>query len=56
MDYALGFLTFGTFGFVAVFAYLSARAAEQQMKADGPKSLLSKDGAAEYAARNAHSA
>lgn len=56
MDYALGLLTFGTLGFVAAFAYISARVAEKQIKAGGPKSLLSKDGAAEYAARSARSA
>ena len=36
MDAALGFLTFGTLGFVAAFAYLNARATEkrrQEMRA-----------------------
>jgi hypothetical protein len=56
MDSALGFLTFGTLGFVAAFAYISARVAEKRMKEGGPKSSLSRDGAAEYAARNARSA
>lgn len=56
MDVAIGFLTFGTLGFVLAFAYISARVAEKQRKAGGPKSLLSKDGAAEYVARKTQSA
>lgn len=56
MDIAIGFLTFGTLGFVSAFAYISARVAEKQRTAGGPKSLLSKDGAAEYRARNTRSA
>ncbi|MDP2079342.1 MAG: hypothetical protein U0934_00010 [Pseudotabrizicola sp.] len=56
MDFAIGFLTFGTLGFVAAFAYISERVAEKQAKAGGPKSLLSKDGAAEYLARKTRSA
>ena len=40
MDIALGFLTFGTLGFVAVFAYLSARQAEGQLQHGGRKSSL----------------
>ena len=47
MDIALGFLTFGTMGFVMVFAYLQSRAMEERMKRGGPKSSLSRDGAAE---------
>jgi acyl-coenzyme A synthetase/AMP-(fatty) acid ligase len=47
MDIALGILTFGTIGFVMVFAYLQSRAMEERMKQGGPKSTLSKDGAAE---------
>jgi hypothetical protein len=47
MDIALGFLTFGTLGFVMVFAYLQTRAMEERMKRGGPKSSLSADGAAE---------
>jgi hypothetical protein len=47
MDIALGFLTFGTLGFVAVFAYLSARAADELRRKGGPKSSLSADGIAE---------
>jgi acyl-coenzyme A synthetase/AMP-(fatty) acid ligase len=47
MDIALGFLTFGTMGFVMVFGYLQSRAMEERMKRGGPKSSLSRDGAAE---------
>jgi hypothetical protein len=32
MDAALGLLTFGTIGFVAAFAYISARQAEKRLK------------------------
>lgn len=47
MDIALGFLTFGTLGFALVFGYLGARAAEERRQKGGPKSALSRDGAAE---------
>lgn len=47
MDMALGFLTFGTLGFVMAFGYLQARAMEERMRRGGPKSSLSRDGAAE---------
>lgn len=47
MDLALGFLTFGTLGFVMLFAFLESRAAEERRQRGGPKSALSKDGAAE---------
>ncbi len=47
MDIALGFLTFGTLGFVMAFAYLEKRAAEERRHKGGPKSALSRDGAAE---------
>lgn len=47
MDIALGFLTFGTLGFVMVFAYLEARATDEKHRRVGPKSSLSRDGAAE---------
>lgn len=47
MDIALGFLTFGTMGFVMVLGYLQSRAMEERMKRGGPKSSLSRDGAAE---------
>jgi len=47
MDFALGILTFGTLGFVAVFAFISARETEKLRKAGGKKSTLSRDGAAE---------
>lgn len=50
MELALGFLTFGTLGFVGVFAYLSARATDELRRKGGPKSSLSADG---IAARNA---
>ncbi len=51
MDIALGFLTFGTLGFVAVFGYLSHRAMEEMRNQPGPKSALSRDGAAERRAK-----
>jgi hypothetical protein len=55
MDSALGILTFGTLGFVLVFAYISAREAERRARLGGPKSTLSRDGKAEYlAARGAN--
>ncbi len=44
MDFGLGILTFGTLGFVAVFAYLSVLATEKRRKAKLPKSSLSRDG------------
>ena len=47
MDFGLGILTFGTLGFVAAFAYISARATERKRRAGGPKSALSRDGIAE---------
>jgi hypothetical protein len=48
MDFGLGILTFGTLGFVAVFAYISARETEKLRQAGGnKKSTLSRDGAAE---------
>lgn len=47
MDFALGILTFGTLGFVAAFAYISARVAEKRGSGDKPKSALSRDGVAE---------
>ncbi|MEM9047670.1 MAG: hypothetical protein AAGC92_03025 [Pseudomonadota bacterium] len=43
MAIGLGFLTFGTLGFVAAFAYLSARAMEKRRKLDLPKSSLAAD-------------
>lgn len=51
MDVALGFLTFGTLGFVVVFGYLSARAMEDMRNRPTPKSALSKDGIAERRAQ-----
>ncbi len=51
MDIALGFLTFGTIGFVMVFAYLEARATEERRRKGGPKSALSRDGVEERLAR-----
>ncbi|MGY6547746.1 MAG: hypothetical protein ACXIU7_01875 [Roseinatronobacter sp.] len=47
MDLALGFLTFGTISFVMVFGYLQSRAMEERLRRGGPKSSLSRDGAAE---------
>jgi|GEM_PF-3421910 len=35
MDLALGFLTFGTMGFVMVFGYLQSRAMEERMRVAG---------------------
>ena len=40
MDSALGILTFGTLGFVVVFAYIAAREAERRAKVGGPKSRI----------------
>ncbi|MEL7212266.1 MAG: hypothetical protein AAGK92_06365 [Pseudomonadota bacterium] len=51
MDFGLGLLTFGTLGFVAVFGYISARDTEKRRQQGGPKSALSRDGAAERLAR-----
>jgi hypothetical protein len=56
MDSALGILTFGTLGFVVVFAYIAAREAERRAKVGGPKSTLSRDGKAEYLAARGISA
>lgn len=56
MDSALGFLTFGTLGFVVVFAYVSSRVAARKAREGGEKSTLSRDGAAEYLARTSRSA
>ena len=54
MDIGLGILTFGTLGFMVAFGYISARVADKQRRAGGPKSALSKDGIAErLAARGA---
>jgi hypothetical protein len=47
MDFGLGLLTFGTLGFVAAFAYISARTTEKRRREGGPKSALSRDGIAE---------
>ncbi len=51
MELALGFLTFGTLGFVAVFGYLSTRAMEEMRNNPTEKSALSRDGIAERRAR-----
>jgi hypothetical protein len=40
MDIAIGFLTFGTLGFVAVFAYVSARVTEKRRQEGHPPSSL----------------
>lgn len=42
MDIALGFLTFGTLGFVAVFAFLSARVADRQRREGSERSSLAR--------------
>jgi hypothetical protein len=52
MDFGLGILTFGTFGFVLAFAYLNIRATEKLRKGDAPKSSLSRDGIEERLARS----
>lgn len=52
MDFALGILTFGTLGFVAAFAYISARTSEKA-RGKTPKSTLSSDGAREFLERQA---
>ena len=53
MSIGLGILTFGTLGFVAAFAYISARVTEKYRRADTPKSSLSADGIAERLAAKA---
>jgi hypothetical protein len=47
METLVGILAFGKLGFIAIFAYVSARAAEKLYKSDTPKSSLSRDGIAE---------
>ncbi|MEM1388045.1 MAG: hypothetical protein AAF748_11900 [Pseudomonadota bacterium] len=47
MPLGLGLLTFGTLGFVLIFAYLSIRGLEKLRDSDAPKSSLSRDGIAE---------
>lgn len=42
MDGALGFLTFGTLGFVAAFGYVSARIAARR-RAEAKPSTLARD-------------
>jgi hypothetical protein len=44
MDFGLGMLTFGTLGFVLVFAYANMRATQKLRESDTPKSSLSRDG------------
>jgi hypothetical protein len=55
MDFGLGLLTFGTLGFVLVFAYLNIRAMEKLKNSDAPKSSLSRDGIEERLAQRAAS-
>ena len=55
MDFGLGILTFGTLGFVAAFAYISARQTEKRRKSNAPKSALSRDGIEERLAKAAAS-
>ena len=53
METLVGVLSFGTLGFVVVFAYLGVRAMEKMRESDTPKSSLSRDGIKErLAARN----
>lgn len=51
MDFALGFLTFGTLGFMVAFGFISARVTEKRRKSGAPKSSLSKDGIQERLAQ-----
>jgi hypothetical protein len=53
MDFGLGILTFGTLGFVLVFAYLNIRATEKLRNSNAPKSSLSRDGIEERLAERA---
>jgi hypothetical protein len=53
MDFGLGILTFGTLGFVLVFAYLNIRATEKLRNSNAPKSSLSRDGIEERLAKRA---
>lgn len=53
METVAGVLAFGTLGFVAVFAYISARSTEKYRQSKPPKSALSRDGAQERLARTA---
>jgi hypothetical protein len=46
MDSAIGFLTFGTLGFVLAFAYISARAAEKQLNDTRARKALERDAGA----------
>ncbi len=50
MDVAIGFLTFGTLGFVMAFAYISARATEKLRREGGPRSALSRGNSAKVEA------
>lgn len=45
MDFGLGLLTFGTFGFVIAFGYASVRSIERRRATPGKKSTLAADGA-----------
>lgn len=49
MDGAIGFLTFGTLGFLLAFAYISARATEKQLKDTRARKALERDTAAKVA-------
>ncbi|MEL6234777.1 MAG: hypothetical protein AAFR46_10240 [Pseudomonadota bacterium] len=53
MGIGLGILTFGTLGFVAAFAYLSARSMEKRRKMNLPKSSLAADAPHRMRARGA---
>lgn len=50
MDVAIGFLTFGTLGFVMAFAYISARATEKLRREGGARSALSRGNSAKVEA------
>lgn len=56
MEALVGVLSFGTIGFVAVFAYLGARATEKMRDSDTPKSSLSRDGISERLAARKNTA
>lgn len=56
MDIGLGILTFGTLGFGAAFAYISARATEKRRQMKLPKSALSRDGIQERIAAGTYHA
>jgi hypothetical protein len=52
MDGAIGFLTFGTLGFVLAFAYISARATEKRLRDSQSRRAQALDAAAKAASAN----